>query len=91
MCLDEQFSRATEFVRTSSPSDGVSFDNAVKLEFYGLYKQATVGDNTTPQPWAIKVEARAKWEAWTKCKGMSKEEAMQKYVEKLQAYVPQFA
>ena len=91
MCLEAQFGRATEFVRTSKPGDGVAFDSAVKLEFYGLYKQATVGDNDTPQPWAIKVEARAKWEAWAKCKGMSKEEAMAQYVQRLREYAPQFA
>jgi acyl-CoA-binding protein len=41
----------------------------VLLQIYGLYKQATVGDNTGAQPWAVQVEARAKWEAWTSQKG----------------------
>ena len=27
----------------------------------------------------IQMEARAKWDAWNKLKGMSKEEAMEKY------------
>ena len=39
------------------------------LEIYGLYKQATAGDNTTSQPWAIQLEAAAKWNAWTALKG----------------------
>lgn len=43
--------------------------NDVLLQIYGLYKQATVGDNTTAQPWAVQMEARAKWEAWTAHKG----------------------
>ena len=32
-----------------------------KLQFYGLYKQCTVGDVNTKQPWAINVVAKAKW------------------------------
>jgi len=47
---------------------------------YSLFKQATVGDVQGPQPWAVKVEARAKWDAWKSRKGMSKEEAMREYV-----------
>lgn len=38
------------------------------LELYGLYKQATIGDNTSSKPW-INFKARAKWEAWEKRKG----------------------
>lgn len=32
---------------------------------YGLYKQATVGDNTTSQPWKIQVTEYSKWKAWS--------------------------
>ncbi|VDM28290.1 unnamed protein product [Toxocara canis] len=38
------------------------------LELYGLYKQATVGDNTISKPW-IDVKGRAKWDAWEGRKG----------------------
>jgi hypothetical protein len=34
-----------------------------KLQFYGLYKQCTVGDVNTKQPWAINMVAKAKWYA----------------------------
>lgn len=50
------------------------------LALYGIYKQATVGDNTTAQPWAIQVEARAKWEAWTSNKGKSQATAETDYI-----------
>ena len=39
------------------------------LVLYGLYKQATVGDVNTEQPWKVQVEARAKWDAWNANKG----------------------
>lgn len=51
------------------------------IELYGLYQQATVGDVNQAQPWAVQLEARAKWEAWNKQKGMSKELAMEKYIQ----------
>ena len=54
--------------------------NDKKLELYGLFKQVTKGDNTSKQPWAIQVEARAKWEAWEKNKGKSKEDASAEYI-----------
>ena len=33
------------------------------------------------QPYKVQFEARAKWDAWNSIKGMSKEEAMKKYIE----------
>jgi hypothetical protein len=32
-----------------------------KLQFYGLFKQCTIGDVNTKQPWAINMVAKAKW------------------------------
>jgi len=71
------FNTAAEGVKafTKRPSD------EELLDFYGLFKQATAGDNTTGQPWAVQIEARAKWDAWTKYKGLSKADAEKKYVE----------
>ena len=43
--------------------------NDVLLQIYALYKQATVGDCTGSQPWAVQVEARAKFDAWAAQKG----------------------
>ncbi len=46
--------------------------NEAKLNIYSLYKQATKGDVEGSQPWSVQFEARAKWDAWAKHKGMSK-------------------
>ena len=37
------------------------------------------------QPWAVQFEARKKYDAWAKVKGMGKEEAMQKYNDEVKA------
>lgn len=55
--------------------------NSTKLKFYGLYKQSTEGKNTTTKPGFWDVIGRAKWDAWNKNGDISKEEAMNKYVD----------
>jgi diazepam-binding inhibitor (GABA receptor modulating acyl-CoA-binding protein) len=54
--------------------------NDEKLELYGLFKQGKFGDNNTDKPGLFSFEAKAKWEAWTKKKGMSQDEAMAAYI-----------
>eukprot|EP00049_Salpingoeca_infusionum_P001006 m.44153 g.44153 ORF g.44153 m.44153 type:complete len:99 (-) comp10822_c0_seq1:246-542(-) len=78
---EAQFKKAVWLIRNGPPVADSS--NDTKLGFYKYFKQATVGDNTTSQPWAVQLEARAKWDAWTSVKGMSKEDAMKAYVDLL--------
>jgi len=47
---------------------------------YGLYKQATLGDNTTPRPGFLDLKGKAKWDAWTSKKGLGKDEAKRQYI-----------
>lgn len=56
-------------------------DNATLLRLYGLYKQASAGDNNAPKPGFSDMVGRAKWDAWNKLKGMSAEDAMQQYID----------
>jgi len=50
------------------------------LELYGLYKQATEGDLTGSRPGMLDLKGRAKFDAWSKRKGLSKDDAMKGYV-----------
>ncbi|MGA8783888.1 MAG: acyl-CoA-binding protein [Polaromonas sp.] len=56
-------------------------DNGTLLKLYALYKQGSVGDNTEKKPGFSDIVARAKWDAWSKLKGTSQDEAMQQYVD----------
>jgi acyl-CoA-binding protein len=56
-------------------------DNATLLKIYGLYKQATLGDNTEKKPGFGDMVGRAKWDAWNGLKGTSSDDAMQQYVD----------
>lgn len=51
-----------------------------KLQLYGLYKQATIGDNTTDKPGVFDFKGKYKWEAWEKVKGTSQEDAEKQYI-----------
>lgn len=56
-------------------------DNATLLKIYALYKQGGVGDNAEPKPGFGDIVARAKWDAWNKLKGTSRDDAMQQYID----------
>jgi diazepam-binding inhibitor (GABA receptor modulator, acyl-CoA-binding protein) len=56
-------------------------DNATLLKIYGLYKQATAGDNTEKKPGFGDMVGRAKWDAWAACKGTSSEDAKRQYID----------
>jgi diazepam-binding inhibitor (GABA receptor modulator, acyl-CoA-binding protein) len=60
-------------------------DNATLLKIYGLYKQATAGDNGEKKPGFGDMVGRAKWDAWNEVKGQKKDAAMQAYVELIES------
>lgn len=56
--------------------------NDVLLQLYSLYKQATEGDNTENAPSnPFDFVSKFKYEAWAKLKGVSKNDAMQQYID----------
>ncbi|UZD23011.1 acyl-CoA-binding protein [Algoriphagus halophytocola] len=55
--------------------------NEELLKLYGLYKQATLGDNDTERPGGFDFKAAAKYNAWENQKGKSKKEAEEEYIE----------
>jgi diazepam-binding inhibitor (GABA receptor modulator, acyl-CoA-binding protein) len=55
--------------------------NDVLLKLYSLYKQATEGDLTGERPGGFDFKGAAKYDAWTRQKGKSKEIAANEYVE----------
>ena len=60
-------------------------DNATLLKIYGLYKQATVGDNGEKKPGFGDMIGRAKWEAWNGFKGTESDDAKRQYIELIQS------
>ncbi|MCF7220570.1 acyl-CoA-binding protein [Marilutibacter chinensis] len=56
-------------------------DNDTLLRLYALYKQGSEGDVSGPKPGFFDFVGTAKYEAWAKLAGTSKEDAMRKYVD----------
>ena len=50
------------------------------LNVYKLFKQAKLGNNDTDEPSMLNFNKKAKWSAWKAVYGMSKEDAMQNYI-----------
>lgn len=76
MDLTAKFGDAQERVKKLSKAP--STDDL--LELYALYKQATAGDVSGSRPGMLDMKGRAKFDAWAKKKGTSKDDAMTKYV-----------
>ncbi len=58
-------------------------DNATLLKLYAYYKQATEGDVKGARPGGFDFVGGAKYDAWAKLVGMSRDEAMQNYVKQV--------
>ncbi len=56
-------------------------DNNALLKLYALYKQGTSGDAGGARPGVGDLIGRAKYDAWSRIAGTSKEQAMRQYVD----------
>ncbi len=70
--LDQAIALTKKF--TSKPS------NEDLLKLYGLYKQATEGDNKGERPGGFDFVAAAKYNSWKNYIGKSLEEATEEYI-----------
>ncbi|PRP86657.1 hypothetical protein PROFUN_05136 [Planoprotostelium fungivorum] len=78
---EAQFKKASSIIQ-GLPKDGpIQPSDNDKLKFYGFYKQATEGDNTTSRPGMLDFVGKYKWDAWAAHKGKSKDEAYKGYVD----------
>jgi diazepam-binding inhibitor (GABA receptor modulating acyl-CoA-binding protein) len=79
MSNSAEFTEAADKVQrlNTKPSD------SDLLVLYGLYKQASVGDVNTGRPGMFDLKGKAKWDAWNGNKGVSREEAEQRYIAKV--------
>lgn len=55
-------------------------DNETLFKLYALYKQATLGDASGKRPGFTDIAGRARFDAWERQKGTSKDDAMHAYI-----------
>eukprot|EP00446_Apocalathium_sp_SHHI-4_P049559 CAMPEP_0177393746 /NCGR_PEP_ID=MMETSP0368-20130122/55133_1 /TAXON_ID=447022 ORGANISM="Scrippsiella hangoei-like, Strain SHHI-4" /NCGR_SAMPLE_ID=MMETSP0368 /ASSEMBLY_ACC=CAM_ASM_000363 /LENGTH=151 /DNA_ID=CAMNT_0018859985 /DNA_START=1 /DNA_END=453 /DNA_ORIENTATION=+ len=79
--LETRFQAAADSLHRLVAESGNQLSQEAALLAYGLYKQATSGDASGPQPWATQLKARAKYDAWAQQSGVSRQDAMRRYVE----------
>jgi acyl-CoA-binding protein len=76
MAIEQDFSDAQARVKTLSKAP----DTDTLLSLYALYKQATAGDVEGKRPGMLDLKGRAKFDAWTTRKGITRTAAMEQYV-----------
>ncbi|OON67342.1 acyl-CoA-binding protein [Hymenobacter sp. CRA2] len=96
MSLQNQLNLQQEFEQAVSRVDNLPGDQAAAHmnDLYGLYKQATEGDHDTLDPQNVGDDSpddpsgkpgmsQAQWDAWSKFKGVSQDDAKRQYIEKV--------
>ncbi len=76
MTIAERFEKAQARVKALTQPP----DTPTLLTLYALYKQATGGDVSGTRPGMLDIKGRAKHDAWTAQKGLTREQAMEAYV-----------
>ena len=56
-------------------------DNDTLLQLYALFKQGSAGDVSGEKPGFFDFVAAAKFEAWERLKGLSRDDARQQYID----------
>ena len=74
--LQKKFEKASKDVTNAKTEAG----NDMKLRLYAHFKQATDGDVSGDKPGFTDFVGRAKFDAWAKLKGTSKDDAMTAYI-----------
>lgn len=74
--LRHEFERAAEAIQRK----GNRPDNDTLLKLYALYKQGSEGDLTRTPPGFFDFVGTAKHEAWAQLSGVSRDEAMRRYI-----------
>ena len=76
MVNSDEFSMAANVVKNLKKTPG---DDEL-LVLYGLFKQATVGDNNNPQPGMFDFKGKSKHQAWLGNKGKSTYDSEVEYI-----------
>ncbi|KAH8263348.1 hypothetical protein KR044_007602 [Drosophila immigrans] len=85
--IEERFQAAVNVIKGLPKNGPYQPSTSMMLKFYGLFKQASEGGVTQKKPAFWDVVGRAKWDAWNNNRHLSKEQAMQRYVESLQEII----
>ncbi|KAL3833272.1 hypothetical protein ACJIZ3_008008 [Penstemon smallii] len=86
--LEKIFGKAVVYMSCKDNAAQISKD--LNLLLYGLQKVVLEGPCYGSQPMALNVSARSNWNAWQKVGNMSREMAMEKYIDVLSKAIPKW-
>lgn len=87
MTTQEKFDAAVNVIRNLPKNGAYQPSHELQLRFYAYFKQATKGPCQQPKPAFWEVVKKAKWDAWMRLGNMSRNEAMNNYVDELKKIV----
>lgn len=76
--ISDIFNKASNYL---SQNKNINVSNQDKLSLYGFYKQAISGKCNISKPQGINMVQQAKWQQWNNLGEMTKEEAMENYIQ----------
>ncbi|XP_016973280.1 acyl-CoA-binding domain-containing protein 5 [Drosophila rhopaloa] len=85
--IEERFQAAVNVIKGLPKNGPYQPSTSMMLKFYGLFKQATEGGCDQKKPGFWDIVGKAKWDAWNDNRHLTKEQAMQRYVESLQEII----
>jgi diazepam-binding inhibitor (GABA receptor modulating acyl-CoA-binding protein) len=77
MTLEERFNIAADLVRGIV----VQINDQLLAQLYGYFKQSREGNIAFSRPSILNMRGRKMWDAWKSKENMSKDNAMEKYIE----------
>ena len=84
MAADDDLKTRFEAAAAAAKKTKKRPDNATLLKLYAFYKQATDGDVAGARPGGFDFVGGAKYDAWAKLKGTSKDDAMTNYIKQVE-------
>lgn len=74
--MEETFNMSIDLIKMLSKQ----LNNDELTSVYKYYKQAKFGDISIKKPFIFNIKENAKWDAWNSVKGLTKEKAMEEYI-----------
>lgn len=81
--MDEAFNAAVKLIHSLPEKGPINLGYNEKLNFYSLYKIATLGKNLPKKPSMIFLESTIKWNAWKNHLCEDQEEAKKQYIQEI--------
>ncbi|XP_037957270.1 acyl-CoA-binding domain-containing protein 5 [Teleopsis dalmanni] len=85
--VEDRFKAAVNVIKGLPKNGPYQPSTAMMLKFYGYYKQATEGPCHQKKPGFWDIVGKAKWDAWNDNRHLTKEEAMNRYVDSLREII----